>query len=172
VIATLLHCHIAMLPGKLDSMHKRFLVFGLLICAATAAMAQATPPKPQTLTPADIQKLKWIEGSWRGTGGGVPPFFERYRLEESALVVESLENGKVTSTSRFELRNGELWVTNGSSVATVFDDKGITFEFVQRNRGSYRWEHVSADQWKAILKWPASEKREAGERIYTMERQK
>src|SRR5678815_1410977 len=64
--------------------------------------AQTTTPKPLTLTAPDLQKLRWIEGSWRGTGGGVPPFYERYRFENpTTLIVETLENDKVKDASRF-----------------------------------------------------------------------
>ena len=51
-------------------------------------------------------------------------------------------------------------------------DNGITFANDNVNRGTYRWERESADVWKAILKWPASGNRAAGERVYTMERTK
>lgn len=155
-------------------MLKRLLIVAFTIGAA-AVFAQAPAPKPLTIAAADLQKLKWIEGSWKGSGGGVPAFYERYRLDGTALLVDSLTaEGKVTETSRFELRNGEFRsgsATTGS-VATVLDDKGITFEFVQTNRGSFRWERESANAWKAILKWPAAGTRAAGERVYTMERMK
>ena len=145
----------------------------LLICAATA-FAQTTAPKPLAMTAAELQKLKWIEGSWRGTGGGVPTFFERYKLDGTTLIVESLTDGKVTDTSRFELKNGQFrsGQPGMGSVAIALDDKGITFGNDQANRGTYRWERETADKWKAILQWPASGNRAAGERIYTMERMK
>jgi hypothetical protein len=31
-------------------------------------------PAPKEIVAADLKKLRWIEGSWRGTGGGVPTF--------------------------------------------------------------------------------------------------
>lgn len=49
---------------------------------------QATPSNK--FTAADIAKLKWIEGTWRGMDGD-KPFYERYKLEETALVVEGLK---------------------------------------------------------------------------------
>jgi hypothetical protein len=49
--------------------------------------AQATPSNK--FTAADVAKLKWIEGTWRGMDGD-KPFYERYKLEETALVVEGL----------------------------------------------------------------------------------
>ena len=155
-------------------MRKPLLALALVVLSATV-LAQAPAPKPLKLAAADLQKLKWIEGSWKGTGGNVPAFYERYRIEGTTLIVEGLEETrKVKDTSRFELVNGELrsgTAANGS-VAIILDDKGITFEFTQTNRGSFRWQRESADVWKAILKWPASGNRTAGELIYRMERLK
>lgn len=151
----------------------------IAICASglTASLAarQSAAPKPKQLTAADLRSLRWIEGSWRGTGGGVPPFFERYHFESPAiLVVESLEGEKVTSTSRYELKDGEF--SSGSeasrAVATALDDKSITFEFAAPQRGSFRWERVGQDSWKAVLNWPASSTGPAGERVYQLERRK
>lgn len=67
---------------------------------------QATPA--HTFTTADVAKLKWIEGTWRGMDGD-KPFYERYHLYNDALVVETLDGGNpsaVKDTSRFELKNG------------------------------------------------------------------
>jgi hypothetical protein len=154
--------------------------FGALaVCAVclTAGLAarQSAAPKPRQLTAADLKNLRWIEGSWRGTGGGVPPFFERYRFESpTMLIVESLEGEKVTSTSRYELKDGEFSTGSDAAraIATALDDKSITFEFVARQRGSFRWERVSPDSWKAVLNWPAANSRPAGERVYQLERRK
>ena len=51
-------------------------------------VAQSTPSKK--FTAADVAKLKWIEGAWRGMDGD-KPFYERYKIEETAMVVESLK---------------------------------------------------------------------------------
>ena len=144
-----------------------------LVLAGPIAAQQAAPPKPVSLTEADLQKLKWIEGSWRGTGGGVPPFFERYRFENpTTLVVESLEGEKVTNTSRYTLQKGEFSSGTDASraVATAFDGTSVTFEFVTRTRGSFKWQRESENAWKAILAFPASGNRPAGERVYLLER--
>ena len=46
-------------------------VFTLASCADSA--------QTNKFTTADLQKLRWIEGTWRGTGDVDKPFFERYR---------------------------------------------------------------------------------------------
>ena len=135
----------------------------------------ATPP-PAAITPADLAKLRWIEGSWRGTGDVEAPFYERYRFEnDTTLAVDSFDDekfSKVTETSRFELKDGRFG--NGGEgarwVATVLDDNGITFEPVAKARNSFRWQKETPDVWKAILKWPQTDKAAARERIYKMER--
>jgi hypothetical protein len=155
-------------------MHIRALVTALcIVCVGGWSGQQATAPKPHPLTAKDLQALRWIEGSWRGTGGGVPAFFERYHFENATtLVMESLENDKVTGTSKYELRNGEFWTGTGTAgqVATAFDSTSITFEFVARQRGGYKWERVNDNAWRAVLMVPASGSRPAGERVYQMER--
>ena len=159
-----------------------FNTIAMLLCAVSVvggSSAYALRPsagqalKPQPLTAADLKKLDWIVGSWKGTGGGVPTFYERYRFENpSTLIVETLENDKVKDTSRFELKNGEFGSSaNGaSSVATGFDGKSITFANVGRAGSGWKWERMSDNQWRAVIFWPANATRAAGERIYTMDR--
>ena len=56
--------------------------------ATSTPAAVATPSK--RFTKADVAKLKWIQGTWRGMDGD-KPFFERYRIEETSMVVESFK---------------------------------------------------------------------------------
>ena len=175
-------------------MRKLQLVFSALIlatlvslagCARTkpngaphdAASPAATPvlsPAPKLIAPSELRKLRWIEGTWRGTGGDVPPFYERYRFEnESALVVETFADEKFTTvndTSRFELKDGHFGHSEGESgsVATAFDDNSISFDPIGKGN-SFRWQRESADSWKAVLNW-IDKAGNPKERIYNMER--
>jgi hypothetical protein len=80
---------------------------------------------------ADLQKLRWIEGTWRGTGDVDKPFFERYRFEDdSVLAVDGFADAtltKITDTTRFVLKDGEFGGGNGGSrwVAKTMDDRGV-----------------------------------------------
>ena len=144
----------------------------LLSLVACDSGQEYTPPKPKTLTAADLQKLRWIEGSWRGTGVNQPPFFERYRFEnDTTLAVDHFEDetlAKVTSTGKYELKNGEF--RNDSYVATAIDDNSISFEPLRAGSNSFIWKRESKDSWTANLRWPASGNKPAGERTYNMER--
>jgi hypothetical protein len=152
----------------------RYLIAVSFLCFATSAIGQQTQtPKPKLITTADLQKLRWIEGSWRGTGGGQPPFFERYRFEnDTTLAVDTIEDGKVTETTRFELKHGEFGQSDDGarSVATAIDENSITFEPVTKGHNSFRFQRVTADSWKAVLNWPATNDKPARERVYNMKR--
>jgi len=139
--------------------------------------ATPTPtPAPKRITADDLRKLRWIEGSWRGTGQDQPPFFERYRFEsDGVLAVDSFEDeklSKVTETTRFELKDGEFGGGSEGSryVATALDDNSITFDPVLKARTSFTWKRESKNSWTAILKWPANKDKPAGERVYNMAR--
>lgn len=151
-----------------------YLLAVVLLCfSGTQVGTQTATPKPKTLTAADLQKLRWIEGSWRGSGDKQPAFFERYRFEnDTTLAVDSLEADKVTDTTLFVLKDGEFGGGSEGSrwVATSLDDNSITFEPVTKARNSFRWQRETKDSWKAVLKWPATKDKPAGERVYQMER--
>jgi hypothetical protein len=148
--------------------------------AHSTASPSSTPttlpsPTPKHITPADLAKLHWIEGTWRGTGGDVPPFYERYKFEnDSTLVVEGLTDetlSKVSDVSRFELKDGHFGSSteDSGSVATALDDNSITFAPLGKSRNSFRFQRESDNSWKAILNW-TDKSGAAKERIYNMER--
>jgi hypothetical protein len=151
-----------------------YLIVVVLLClSCTGADTQTATPKPKTLTAVELQKLRWIEGSWRGTGDKQPAFFERYRFEnDTTLAVDGLEDDKVTDTTLFVLKDGEFGGGNEGSrwVATSIDDSSITFEPVTKAMNSFRWQRETKDSWKAVLNWPATKDKPARERIYQMER--
>ena len=155
---------------------------GLSSCAGAADresrdLAQnSSPPAAKRLSTSDLEKLRWIEGTWRGMGDVESPFFERYHFENDAvLVVESFPDetlGKVDDVTRFELRDGEFgnWGEGARWVATQMDSRSITFEPVVRARNTFRWETESKDVWIATLRWPATESSPAKQKVYRMER--
>jgi hypothetical protein len=131
-------------------------------------------PTPKSITTNELAKLRWIEGTWRGTGVDQPPFYERYKFEnDSTLLVETLSDEtltNVTDSSRFELKDGHFGHSEGESgsVAIALDDNSITFAPV--GKGNYfRFQRESENSWKAILNWTAKDGTPK-ERTYQMER--
>jgi hypothetical protein len=156
---------------KIKLLRISFAITLLTVAACNRDLAQT-----KKFTAADIQKLRWIEGSWRGTGVNQPPFFERYRFEsDSVLAIDSFDDEKltkVTDTTRYELKDGEFGGGNEGSryVATAIDANSISFEPRVKARNSFVWRRETKDSWTAILRWPANKDKPAGERTYNMER--
>jgi hypothetical protein len=138
---------------------------------AQPAVTQSTPSKK--FTAADIAKLKWIEGTWRGMDGD-KPFYERYKIEETAMVVETLKaDGSVEGEpDRFELKDGEFGKGEGDkrSVASEITADHIQFiPAVPGTSNSFRFERQPNNTWRAVLEWPAKPDRPARQKIYIME---
>jgi hypothetical protein len=152
------------------------LVIALLFIGLGCTSKSADQLQPKKLTAADLQKLRWIEGTWRGTGETTPPFFERYRFEgDSVLLVDSFADetvAKVTDTSSFELKDGEFGggAPGHRYVAVGLDDRAIEFGPSLNVRNGFRWEKISADEWKATILNPATKDKPAREIVYKMER--
>ena len=139
--------------------------------ANAGANVKLSPAK--NLTPADIAKLKWIEGTWRGMDGETP-FYERYKIEETAMVVEGLkEDGSPDGEpGRFELKNGEFGKVEGDkgSVASAISDNHVQFIPAVGSKGNnFRFERQSDGTWIAVLEWPATSDKAARQKVYKME---
>jgi hypothetical protein len=140
------------------------------IAATDALIAQSTTKK---FTSADIAKLKWIEGTWRGMDGD-KPFYERYKIEETAMVVEGLnaDGTRDGEPGRFELKDGEFGKGEGDrrSVASEITDDYVQFIPAVPDKGNrFRFERQSNGTWRAVLEWPAKADKPARQKIYIME---
>lgn len=147
----------------------------LALFAITTACQQQSAPKPGKFTSADIAKLKWIEGTWRGSGETQPFFYERYRFEGDTLVVDSFENEtleRVADTGRFELnKDGEFGQTSGNSrsAATEITDSYVQFIPITGMKNAFRFEKQTDGTWRAVLETPATADKPAKTVIYKME---
>jgi hypothetical protein len=157
-----------------------FAVIAVSLIAAACSNAQVASQKPiaqatpsNKFTPADVAKLKWIEGTWRGMDGD-KPFYERYKVEETALVVESLKadgspNGE---PERFELKNGEFGKDEGNRRSAASEITTDYIQFVPGVPGKsnyFRFERQPNGTWRAVLDWPATADKPARQKIYIME---
>jgi hypothetical protein len=150
----------------------------LLVVTVVALTSGTASAQTKKFTTADLQKLRWIEGTWRGTGDTNKPFFERYRFEgDSVLAVDGFEDAtlkKITETTRFELKDGEFGGGNEGAryVAIAIDDRMIEFGPAVKVKNGFRWEHESKDVWKATILLPAKADKPARQLVFKMERVK
>ena len=151
----------------------------VLTLACLQCSAQTPTPTPTTQTKfsvSDLEKLRWIEGTWRGTGDVEAPFFERYRFESpTTLAVDSFTDetlSKVEDTTRFELKDGQFGNGGEGSrwTASSMDYQGVNFVPIVKARNSFRWQRESDNTWTAILKWPPAQGKPGRQRVYKMER--
>jgi hypothetical protein len=131
---------------------------------------------PVTLDRAQLARLKWIEGTWKGTGDSVPAFFERYSFpNDSTMLSEGFPDSTlavVNDSSYYMLRDGQFGNMGDGArwVATAMDEKSIHFEPVAKARNNFTWTRVSADEWRAELVVPASAGGAESRRVYVMKR--
>ncbi|HSU17952.1 hypothetical protein [Longimicrobium sp.] len=137
-----------------------------LLAAAIAAAACRPPagppfrdPRPARVTVAELQRLRWIVGDWRGTGTNQPAFYERYRFQDdSTLVVESFADSSFsapTDPTFFVLRGGRLG-PDARTAASRIDARSVTFAPQAAGRNWYRFRYRAPDEWEAVLWWPAT----------------
>jgi hypothetical protein len=143
----------------------------VLILASSLAGAQQTngnalipPPKAVAGTAVAVSKpqfneLRWIEGTWRGTGGGVPAFAEGYKFANDTTINVSFYSDstatKVASSGKIVLTAGQLLYSgNGTEyVATKIAPNSVTFVPKGTNgNNSFEWTMKSPTEWTASLK--------------------
>ena len=117
------------------------------------ASAQATPSKK--FTAADVAKLKWLVGSYRGTGAD-KPFFNRYRLDGTTLKVQGFEDEAMTKqvqAADYELIDGMFANPSGDHrfAASEITDDHVQFVTLTDGTAAYRLEKSDGGKVKATL---------------------
>jgi len=157
-----------------------FLLMGCSSGGANNAQSVAATPTPITvnwkkdITPADIARIKWLEGTWRGSGEGQEPFYERYHFDGTTMTEESFSDenlANVTESAQYKLINGEFRHTQNAKrvAASEITDDHIQFVPVVGDGNSFRFEKQPGGKWRAVLEWPATGDQPAKQKIYNME---
>jgi len=182
------------------SQYKRFttLLFFSVILFLSGAQAIPTSagrlvfvqsPAPGTFSEADLRKLRWIEGTWRGRASrldlpqdfdrslwNTESTFERFRFEnDRTLVVERLSGDKLEKAvelARFELRDGKFGVGSQGRrwEASSIDDKSVNFVPVTKGLHSIRFRRESESSFITTTVYPAGPLGPARQEIRFMER--
>ena len=105
---------------------------------------------------------------------GDKPFYERYKIENTTLVVEGLNaDGSVKGEpDRFELKNGEFRNGEGDKRSAASEITADYIQFVPAVPGKsnrFRFERQTNGTWRAVLEWPATPDKPARQKIYVME---
>ena len=157
------------------------LIAGIVAVAACGDRTEPPPPPPAddpvpaVVNAADLQGLRWLEGSWRGTGEAGNPFYEAYRfLNDSTIQSRTFTDSTLTQagdSSLIVLSNGELTSRGGGMewVATEIDTGRVHFEPRGNARNAFTWTRESPTRWTALLRWVDADGA-SREMLYRMER--
>ena len=138
--------------------------------SATPAAAPAVTAA--SFSPTQFAQLKWLEGRWRGEGGGVPPFFEGYRwVDDSTIRKYDFKDSTFsapTDSGDITLRGGQ--VRSGSAaqswVAVALDSASVRFAPERGASNGFEWRRSAPGAWTARLTWDSAGV--ARERVYQM----
>jgi hypothetical protein len=127
-----------------------------------SACPASSSPSAATVSREQFKQLEWIAGTWRGSGGAYPAFFEEYRfLNDTTILMRSLADSTLrtaTDSSLIEWRGGTI--RSGSdrspSVAFEFSSTSVRFNQPGASTGGHTFTRVSADEWTATLHPAAS----------------
>jgi hypothetical protein len=147
----------------------------LIPVAATLVLACTTSSQ----TPAanvsreQFKQLEWIAGTWRGSGGAYPAFFEQYRfVNDTTIQMRAFADSTLSKTTDSSLIQ---WLGNTirsghekpQYVVIEFTPTSVRFRQPGATAGGHTFTRVSADEWTATLH-PA--KAGGQETVYVMRR--
>ena len=138
----------------------------MLHVAATLAVAIAQAAAPAKVTLADFAGLRFIEGTWKGSGYAPGPFYETYKfVNDSTIQMFSWTDSTFTKKSdstTYMFRNGEIRSRNGEAAVVRIDSAGYHFRRVAGQSPGWVFRRISADRWTATLN--------NGRTVYTLDR--
>ena len=134
------------------------------LIALFVVLAQAASPARVTL--ADFQGLRFLEGSWQGSGYQPGPFYESYRfVNDSTLEMAGWTDSTFTRKSdstRYMFRNGEIRSGGGEAAVVRIDSLGYHFQRLSGQASGWVFRRISQDRWTATLN--------RGRTVYTLDR--
>lgn len=135
--------------ARLASIH-----IALLLGAAACSRQQQSP------RPATVEPLRWLSGTWRGTGNGGNAFFEgyefagdsllriRYYADSTATIVSDSGAVYVRGDTIFHEAGGGIWRV------VRLDSASVRFEPHARVTNAFTWVREGPDAWVATLETP------------------
>ncbi len=133
-----------------------FAVAAVALAAAPVAVHAQSSQRGQPRTPfgtADFAKLRWLEGSWRGTAADEAPIYARYHfVNDSTLEITYFRDStfaQPSGTGKVYLTVGRIFHTFGPGRwgASNVDSVGVYFVPQLNTHSSLSWGYLSHDAW-------------------------
>jgi hypothetical protein len=128
---------------------------------SVAAGAGCEAQQAAQVSHQQFQQLEWLIGTWQGSGGAYPAFFEEYRrINDSTIQMRAFADSTLrvaTDSSTIEWRNGAVRSRGASSADPATEVTPTKIRFVRRSGGGgYTFTQVSPDEWHATLDPPTA----------------
>ncbi len=153
--------------------HTLSLVVALSLAPALTPSARAQAPLAG-VTAAQFHQLEWLEGTWLGSGGAYPAFYEEYRrINDSTVQMRAFSDSTLRTardSSLIEWRQGAITKSRGGRVqylAVLLEPDRIRFLPPGTATGGFTFARRSRDEWTATLHPSAPGRPET---VYTMRR--
>lgn len=134
---------------------KQFIYIFLIIFSLTSTGQTAN-------TGNDFQKLKWLQGSWKGSANN-QPFYEGWRLfNDSTLVNFSIEikdkDTVIKESSALLFRNKKIVLGQETQwqATRITENEIVLKNDTPRFSNTIIWLHTGSDHWLTILEHPKS----------------
>src|SRR5262245_15036128 len=136
------------------------------VAVTTLAMRSARAQSPSNSgTPfgvSDLAKLRWLEGTWRGTSPGESNTYERYHfVNDSTIEITYYSDpalDRPLGSGRVYLTVGRIYHTFGPNrwVASRIDKSGVYFVPQVNARNTFSWAYEGPSTWTATRRSGAS----------------
>jgi hypothetical protein len=141
----------------LDTTMKGRLLAGCLIVLLLGTRAQSQ------FKASDFQKLKWLEGCWKGTAAG-KPFYEGWRFVNDSMAVNfsiEIKDGDtlIEESSPLVLSNGLISLGSGAvqwKASRLMPNEIVLNNDTLKYSNTILWLHTKEDHWFTILQHPRS----------------
>jgi hypothetical protein len=145
----------------------RVLQYTVAAIAVTALTMRSAPAQSlrNSGTPfgvSDLAKLRWLEGTWRGTSTGESPVYERYHfVNDSTIEITYYSDSTLerpSGSGRVYLTVGRIYHTFGPGRwgASRIDKSGVYFVPQVNARNTFSWAYEGPNAWTATRRSGAS----------------
>ena len=135
---------------------RNILLIAIVACASSER-AEESASAAVTVSLEEFRQLQWIAGSWRGSGGAYPAFFEEYRvIDDSTIQMRAFSDSTfsvATDSSWIELRSGAVQSrgVDRTYIGVGFGPDSVRFAQPGVAMGGHTFTRTSADEWTATL---------------------
>jgi hypothetical protein len=117
---------------------------------------------PLVVATRDFQHLRYLEGTWRGSGGGYDGFYERYRwMDDSTIRKYGYTDSTlavISDSSEISLRANVVRSRSprSSYVVVALDSTRALFAPERTGSNSFEWRPAGPGAWRATLMWDSA----------------